>query len=110
MGNSKELEELLKLMSENQKHLFDKLTSARTPAVRPAGTKSKAPLAASELQKLKAEAEAFKASQRNAGMAISQLITARLDAAITKGDVEEIRRAILEQRGMYDDCNCTGAF
>lgn len=109
MANSKELDELLKLMDASQKHLFDKLTLARTPAVRPAGIKGKAALTTIELQKLKAEAEAFKASQRNAGLAISQLVTARLDAAITKGDVEEIRRAILEQRGLYDDCNCTNA-
>lgn len=109
MANSKELDELLKLMDANQKHLFDKLTMARTPPARPTGIKGKVALSTTELQKLKTEAEAFKASQRNAGMTIGQLVTARLDAAITKGDVEEIRRAILEQRGLYDDCNCTGA-
>lgn len=107
MANSKELDELLALMSENQKKLYDKLSYARSTSAPKVGAKGKSTLGPTELQKLKAEAEAFKNSQRNAGVAISQLVSARLDAAVTTGDVEEIRRAILEQRGAWDDCNCT---
>lgn len=109
MANSKELDELLMLMNENQKKLFDKLTYARSTGAKPVGPKGKTTLGPNELLKLKTEAGAFKNSQRNAGVAISQLMSARLDAAVTTGDVEEIRRAILEQRGAWDDCNCTGS-
>lgn len=106
MANSKELDELLKALDESQQELFRKLTAARAAAAIPRAS-ARAKLSAADLQKLKIEAEAYKATQRNAGVAMSQLVTGQLDAALRTGDVEEIRRAILEQHGAWDDCNCT---
>jgi hypothetical protein len=66
-------------------------------------------LSESDLKALKEEAGSYRHAQRQAAEAIGVLWNARLDIAITTGDVSEIQNVLLFPReAFYDNCNCGG--
>lgn len=108
MSKNKELDELLKEMNESQQALYRKLMAARTTASGQkagAGRRSSS-LDADELVKIKMEVARFKASQKDIANQIGVVWSAQLDQATVTGDVEALRRAILEQHAIYDNCSC----
>ena len=107
MPGNKDLDDLLKVMTESQQAMFRKLTAARTTPSAGSPRKAASPnLTGDELTKLKLEAEKFKAAQRNVASQLGVLWSAQLDKATLTGDIEAMRRAILDQRAYQDNCNC----
>jgi len=105
MAQDDPLKDVLRTLSAEQ------LQALRAALGPPSGA-SGAPirgLSEEQVHTLRTEAANYRQAQKQAAQAVGVLWNARLDLAITSGDVDNIDRALtrpLAREAFYDNCNC----
>ncbi len=59
-----------------------------------------------QMKELRAEAEKYKAAQRQFTEAVGLLWSAQLNAVAVSGEAELLEKVLSRPLGLWDDCNC----
>lgn len=59
-----------------------------------------------QMKELRAEAEKYKAAQRQFTEAVGVLWNAQLNAVAVTGEAELLEKVLARPLGLWDDCNC----
>jgi len=107
MAQDDPLKDVLQMLSEEQREaLKTALSKSSGASVTPTKT-----LSEQQVHTLRNEAANYRQAQKQAAEAIGVLWNARLDLAISSGDVDNIERALtrpIPKAAFYDNCNCSG--
>jgi hypothetical protein len=107
MAQDDPLKDVLSMLSAEQ---LQALKTALGQSSGASGTRPKM-LSEQQVNTLRNEAANYRLAQKQAAEAIGVLWNARLDLAISSGDVESIERALtrpVSRVAFYDNCNCGG--
>ena len=104
MAQDDPLKDVLSMLSDEQLQSLKKVLGETSGG---AGKR----LSEQQLKGLRDEAAHYRQAQKQAAEAIGVLWNARLDLAISSGDVDNIERALtrpIPKAAFYDNCNCSG--